>query len=96
MYFTENCAELQLVCHAGAGSTLDVLIDKYANSPLRLLTPQVIATLAIVVQHQLAACCTLLHVSMSCHIAPLLSAWAHVLNSHTGCVMPHRIIFCMQ
>ncbi|KAL0044190.1 hypothetical protein WJX82_003559 [Trebouxia sp. C0006] len=25
----------------GAGSTLDVLIDKYANSPLRLLTPQV-------------------------------------------------------
>ncbi len=81
------------MCHTGAGSILDALIDKYANSPLKLLTAQVIATLAVVVQHQPATCCTSLHVSTSYHIAmpALMSAWAHVLNSYTSCVMPHMV-----
>ena len=83
------------MCHAGAGSILDALIDKYADSPLKLLAPQVIAALINVVQHQPAAWCTLLHVSLSYHTAmpALLSAWAHVLNSYTSCVMPHKLLF---
>ena len=79
--------------HAGAGSILDALIDKYANSPLKLLTPQVISALMIVVHYQLAAWCTSLHVRMLRHIArpALSSALAHVLNSYSSCVMPHMV-----
>jgi len=97
-YCAENPAELQLMCHAGAGSILDALIDKYANSPLKLLVPQVIATLITVVHHQPAVWCTFLNVRMSYHIAmpALSSAWAHALKSYTSCVMPqlvHELLF---
>ncbi len=81
------------MCHAGAGSILDALIDNFANSPLKLLTPQVTAALIIVVQHQPVAWCTSLHVSMSYRIAmPALSyTWAYALKFYTSCVMPHMV-----